>query len=55
MLFSDWPRAPGFVCVGKMGLDVGFPKSGFSRIGSDFASTMVDFRSDAGPEVLGDD
>ena len=50
MLFSDWPRAPGFVCVGKMGLDVGFPKSGFSifsRIGSDFASIVVDFRSGA--------
>ena len=51
MLLSDWPR--GFVCVGKMGLDVGFPKSGFSmfsmfsRIGSDFASIMVDFRPGA--------
>ena len=48
MLLSDWPR--GFVCVGKMGLDVGFPKSGFSMfsmIGSDFASIMADFRSGA--------
>ena len=60
MLLSDWPRAPGFAWAGKMGLDVEFPKSGFSmfsRIGSDFVSIMfgADFRSGTGPEVLGDD